>query len=234
MANQPHVTEEITLTAHPMDAWRTALDALIACAPGDEAAIAWHLADASSQLPANRGAIAQLQREATRANGKCLVTESQAKKRLAEHRWSAPTVRLAIRDISALIPEHMRLIIQEVLRSQSLEQQNGLIQSDIGSTSQAPIGDANDLPASTLADNQARDGVQGFGQQASSLGAVDQPDRGSLTVGQPTMVDETVVEPGPVRPRREVDVAPVEMDVSLHVDAGISDGQLHVHGSPSL
>ena len=61
MSNQPHVvTEEITLTVHPMDTWRTALDALIACAPGDETAIAWHLIDASSQLPVNRGAVDQL------------------------------------------------------------------------------------------------------------------------------------------------------------------------------
>ncbi|MFI8609494.1 hypothetical protein ACIGFL_14405 [Pseudomonas sp. NPDC077649] len=85
MSNQPQVvTEEIELTPHPMDAWRAALDALIACAPGDETAIAWHLLDASSQLPANRGAIEQLLHEATRANGKCLLTEAQAKQRLEQ------------------------------------------------------------------------------------------------------------------------------------------------------
>lgn len=41
--------EEIDLIPHPMDAWRAALNALIACAPGDEAAIAWHLADAQAK-----------------------------------------------------------------------------------------------------------------------------------------------------------------------------------------
>ncbi|HDQ4610526.1 hypothetical protein ACEP28_18230 [Pseudomonas aeruginosa] len=40
------VTEEIELIPHPMDTWRAALDALIACAPGDISDIAWHLADA--------------------------------------------------------------------------------------------------------------------------------------------------------------------------------------------
>jgi len=52
--------EHITLQPHPLDAWRRALDALIACAPGDATAIAWHLVDASSQLQANRGAIEQM------------------------------------------------------------------------------------------------------------------------------------------------------------------------------
>lgn len=42
---QPPV-EHIDLTPAPMDTWRAALDALIACAPGDTSDIAWHLADA--------------------------------------------------------------------------------------------------------------------------------------------------------------------------------------------
>lgn len=47
MSDQPQVAlEEIELIPHPMDAWRVALNALIARAPGDQAAIAWHLADA--------------------------------------------------------------------------------------------------------------------------------------------------------------------------------------------
>lgn len=47
MSDQPQVAlEEIELIPHPMDAWRAALNALIARAPGDQAAIAWHLADA--------------------------------------------------------------------------------------------------------------------------------------------------------------------------------------------
>ncbi|MEM5618497.1 hypothetical protein AAHB60_14995 [Pseudomonas aeruginosa] len=43
--SQPPV-EHIDLTPAPMDTWRAALDALIACAPGDTSDIAWHLADA--------------------------------------------------------------------------------------------------------------------------------------------------------------------------------------------
>jgi len=51
MSNQPKLmTEEIELIPHPMDAWRAALDAVIASAPGDECAIAWHLADAQAKL----------------------------------------------------------------------------------------------------------------------------------------------------------------------------------------
>ncbi|HGT3447863.1 hypothetical protein JEZ84_32110, partial [Pseudomonas aeruginosa] len=42
---QPPV-EHIDLTPAPMDTWRAALDALIACAPGDTSDIIWHLADA--------------------------------------------------------------------------------------------------------------------------------------------------------------------------------------------
>ncbi len=42
---QPPV-EHIDLTPAPMDTWRAALDALIACAPGDTSDISWHLADA--------------------------------------------------------------------------------------------------------------------------------------------------------------------------------------------
>ena len=47
MSDKPQLmTEEIELIPHPMDAWRAALNALIACAPGDSAAIAAHLAEA--------------------------------------------------------------------------------------------------------------------------------------------------------------------------------------------
>ena len=42
---QPPV-EHIDLIPTPMDTWRAALDALIACAPGDTSDISWHLADA--------------------------------------------------------------------------------------------------------------------------------------------------------------------------------------------
>lgn len=42
--------EHIDLIPHPLDAWRAALDALIACAPGDSCDIAWHLADAQAQV----------------------------------------------------------------------------------------------------------------------------------------------------------------------------------------
>lgn len=37
---------EITLIPHPLDAWRAALNALIAVAPGTSVDIAWHLNDA--------------------------------------------------------------------------------------------------------------------------------------------------------------------------------------------
>ena len=47
MSNQPQCpVEEIDLIPHPMDAWRAALNALIAVAPGDSADIAYHLDDA--------------------------------------------------------------------------------------------------------------------------------------------------------------------------------------------
>lgn len=50
MTDQPQVAlEEIELIPHPMDAWRAALNALIACAPGDGPAIAAHLAEARQQ-----------------------------------------------------------------------------------------------------------------------------------------------------------------------------------------
>ncbi len=50
MTDKPQLmTEEIELIPHPMDAWRAALDAVIACAPGDSAAIAVHLAEARQQ-----------------------------------------------------------------------------------------------------------------------------------------------------------------------------------------
>lgn len=50
MTDKPQLmTEEIVLIPHPMDAWRAALNALIACAPGDSAAIAVHLEEARQQ-----------------------------------------------------------------------------------------------------------------------------------------------------------------------------------------
>ena len=50
MTDKPQLmSEEIELIPHPMDAWRAALNALIACAPGDSAAIAVHLGEARQQ-----------------------------------------------------------------------------------------------------------------------------------------------------------------------------------------
>lgn len=47
MSNQPQIpVEEIELLPHPLDAWRAALNALIAVAPGNSADIAYHLDDA--------------------------------------------------------------------------------------------------------------------------------------------------------------------------------------------
>ena len=46
MSRTQSPVEHIDLIPTPMDTWRAALDALIACAPGDTAAIAWHLSDA--------------------------------------------------------------------------------------------------------------------------------------------------------------------------------------------
>ncbi|MCY1366554.1 hypothetical protein D9M69_534560 [compost metagenome] len=50
MSNPQITMEEIVLLPHPLDAWRGALEALIACAPGSEFDIAWHLADAAGKL----------------------------------------------------------------------------------------------------------------------------------------------------------------------------------------
>lgn len=103
MQNLPQCPiEEIVLLPHPMDAWRTALNVLIACAPGDGSAIAAHLAEARQQAlvcvdrtGATPGAAKlvdrltligvsrligqQLKSEATRANGKCLLTDTKAR-----------------------------------------------------------------------------------------------------------------------------------------------------------
>lgn len=46
MSRTQSPVEHIDLIPTPMDTWRAALDTLIACAPGDCAAIAWHLSDA--------------------------------------------------------------------------------------------------------------------------------------------------------------------------------------------
>lgn len=56
MSRTQSPVEHIDLIPTKMDTWRAALDALIACAPGDVAAISWHLADAhqSNQLVVDR------------------------------------------------------------------------------------------------------------------------------------------------------------------------------------
>ncbi|WP_373389011.1 hypothetical protein [Pseudomonas alcaligenes] len=47
MSNKPQISfEEIELIPHPLEAWRMALNALIAVAPGTAVDIAWHLKDA--------------------------------------------------------------------------------------------------------------------------------------------------------------------------------------------
>lgn len=105
MSNQPHVTEEITLTAHPMDAWRTALDALIACAPGAEAAVQWHLIDALGQfaLRTSRQAAGQQPlsaghaAEALRIRGRAMAEFALDEVRQHQVREQDRTGRLGIR-----------------------------------------------------------------------------------------------------------------------------------------
>jgi len=65
MHNKPQIpTEEITLIPHPLDAWRMALNALIAVAPGTSADIAWHLKDAREKTLVCRDFSAATQGEA--------------------------------------------------------------------------------------------------------------------------------------------------------------------------
>lgn len=55
---------EITLIPHPLDAWRAALNALIAVAPGTSVDIAWHLTDARERTLICRDFSAATQGEA--------------------------------------------------------------------------------------------------------------------------------------------------------------------------
>lgn len=73
--------EHIDLIPHPMDAWRAALDALIACAPGDACDIAWHLADSQVQVqllldrtPATPGVVTLVDRLMLIAAGRLIGT----------------------------------------------------------------------------------------------------------------------------------------------------------------
>lgn len=50
MSESQLALEEVVLTPHPLDAWRGALEALIACAPGSDFDVAWHLADVARNL----------------------------------------------------------------------------------------------------------------------------------------------------------------------------------------
>lgn len=65
MTNQPQIpVEEIDLLPHPLDAWRAALNALIAVAPGASVDIAWHLNDARERTLTCRDFSAATQGEA--------------------------------------------------------------------------------------------------------------------------------------------------------------------------
>lgn len=65
MHNHPQLPiEEITLIPHPLDAWRMALNALIAEAPGTSIDIAWHLKDAREKTLQCRSFSAATQGEA--------------------------------------------------------------------------------------------------------------------------------------------------------------------------
>lgn len=65
MNNTPQIPmEEIELIPHPLEAWRMALNALIAVAPGTAADIAWHLKDAREKTLVCRSFSATTQGEA--------------------------------------------------------------------------------------------------------------------------------------------------------------------------
>lgn len=65
MSTQPQCPiEEIELIPHPLDAWRAALNALIAVAPGNSADIAYHLDDARKRTLICRDFTAATQGEA--------------------------------------------------------------------------------------------------------------------------------------------------------------------------
>lgn len=108
-------TEYIDLIPHPLDAWRAALDAVIACAPGDAIDVAWHLADAQVQVqlsldrsPATAGVRQLIDRLMLITAGRLMGEQLQASTSAAEPLVRKVTPRLTVvvngvdRDVSAL------------------------------------------------------------------------------------------------------------------------------------
>gem|GEM_PF-3388080 len=108
-------TEYIDLIPHPLDAWRAALDAVIACAPGDAIDVAWHLADAQVQVrlsldrsPASAGVRQLIDRLMLITAGRLMGEQLQASTSAAEPLVRKVTNRLTVvvngvdRDVSAL------------------------------------------------------------------------------------------------------------------------------------
>lgn len=96
---QPPV-EHIDLTPAPMDTWRAALDALIACAPGDTSDIAWHLSDA------HQSSLLLVDRTVASPGAECLIDRLMliSAGRLLNHRMD----REEAHQISFRLLEHAR------------------------------------------------------------------------------------------------------------------------------
>lgn len=78
MSDQPQIhVEEIELTPLHIDVWRTALNALIAVAPGSTYDVAWHLADAREKTLTCRDFSAATQGEAALIDRLMLLAASK-------------------------------------------------------------------------------------------------------------------------------------------------------------
>lgn len=153
MSDQPQVVlEEIELIPHPMDAWRAALNALIACAPGDGPAIAAHLAEARQQAlvfvdrtPASAGTAQLIDRLMLISAGRIVGDQLQGKANIGrnEHGFKRQAQLIGV-DFAGRQPAAQPALASSAARVAPSEP---LASSSTASSAQAVQGQAPASPA---------------------------------------------------------------------------------------
>lgn len=247
---EARTTATYTAPSKLVDGFRRALDVLIATAPGTAAEIQHEVQDALRAY-SQQGPIQSVNKQESRLAGHLMMLgfsqvnkAPQPKKPASNHDslgfksdaavlGNKPRTQLAIRDVDALSVEDMRLIIQNVLRRQSLEHAHSLVEADGGSAADKTILDTHNLPSTTLANRAPGLGSEHSADEGRRFDTVGQPEGSGLLVMQSPAINEAVEQPSSIRAEGDIQPAGDEVGIALNINSRLSDGDLEVHGKSS-
>jgi len=131
---------------------------------------------------------------------------------------------LMIRDINALTAEEMRVIIQDVLASQRLDQVDRLIKHEAATPGNHAVNDPLHMPEAGASHAGPDRCPQCACQHSSGVSGINQPERRSLDSLMPVSIRVRVMQPSTIGTFGEGDDALCQITIPLHIDTVIPNG----------